>query len=40
MEENRDERMPILLVDDETQVLLLYSGMLQFGRDRADRQPG
>ena len=29
MEENRDERMPILLVDDETQVLLLYSSMLR-----------
>ena len=29
MEENRDDRMPILLVDDETQVLLLYSSMLR-----------
>ncbi len=29
MEENRNDRLPILLVDDETQVLLLYSGLLR-----------
>ncbi|MCX6555546.1 MAG: sigma-54 dependent transcriptional regulator [Candidatus Aminicenantes bacterium] len=29
MDENRNVPLPILLVDDETQVLLLYSGMLK-----------
>jgi DNA-binding NtrC family response regulator len=29
MDENRNDRLPILLVDDEIQVLLLYSGMLR-----------
>jgi DNA-binding NtrC family response regulator len=29
MEDNRDDRLPILLIDDETQILLLHSGMLK-----------
>jgi len=29
MDENRNERLPIVLVDDEAQVLLLYSSMLR-----------
>lgn len=29
MAENRDVQLPVLLVDDETQILLLYSGMLR-----------
>ncbi len=29
MDENRNDRLPIVLVDDEAQVLLLYSGMLR-----------
>lgn len=29
MDENRNDQLPILLVDDETQVLLLYSGLLK-----------
>jgi len=29
MDENRNESLPIVLVDDEAQVLLLYSGMLR-----------
>jgi DNA-binding NtrC family response regulator len=29
MEDSRNAQLPILLVDDETQVLLLYSGMLK-----------
>ena len=29
MDENRNDQLPIVLVDDETQVLLLYSGLLK-----------
>ncbi len=29
MDDNRNDQLPILLVDDETQVLLLYSGLLR-----------
>ena len=40
MDENRNERLPILLVDDETQVLLLYSGMLRSAGIETGRHPG